>query len=342
MRIGDGQTDYEWVEDWAQIPDSDSASTGWAHHDVVVTASGDVISFHPGDSTMLVFDTHGNLTQSWATNFADAHGMTIVTEGGTEYLWVADNGRKRSADLGYEYTSATKRGGPPLHATETRGQAVKLDLRGELVQAISRPDLAIYETGVYSPTSIAVNAENGDVWVADGYGMSYVHRFDRAGTYIGSINGEEGGGRFNTPHALLIDTRKSEPELYVADRGNGRVQVYDLDGSFKRVFGSDFLTTPSAFGVYGETVIIAELNARLAVVDLDDKLVGYLGDNLSVTNVKGWPNNLNDAGTPVRTALLESGKFNSPHGMAIDSGGNVYVSEWLIGGRFTKLARLNK
>jgi DNA-binding beta-propeller fold protein YncE len=342
MRIGDGQTEYQWVENWAKIPDSESASTGWAHHDVAVTAEGNVISFHPGDSTMLVFDAQGKLSRSWETNFADAHGMTIVVEDGTEYLWVADNGRKRSAGLAYEYASATKPGGPPRHAHETRGQAVKMTLQGEIVQAISRPELAIYETGVYSPTSIAVNGSNGDVWVADGYGMSYVHRFDRAGTYIGSINGEEGGGRFNTPHGLFIDTRKSEPELYIADRGNGRVQVYDLDGNFKRVFGSDFLTTPSAFGIFGETLIVAELKARLAVVDVEDKLVGYLGENLPVADVQGWPNNLNDAGTPVRTALLESGKFNSPHGMAIDSTGNVYVSEWLIGGRFIKLARLER
>lgn len=339
MRIGDGKTDYEWVEGWALIPDSESASNGWAHHDVAVTASGDVISFHPGDATMLVFDAQGNLSRSWATNFADAHGMTIVMEDGTEYLWVADNGRKRSADLAYEYASATARGGPPLHATETRGQVVKMSLQGEVVQAISRPKLAIYETGVYSPTSVAVNEANGDVWVADGYGQSYVHRFDRSGTYIASINGEEGAGRFNTPHAVLVDTRKLEPELYIADRANGRVQVYDLEGNFKRDFGSDFLTTPSALAVYGDTMIIAELKARLAVVDADDKLVGYLGDNLPVADVLGWPNNLNDAGNPVRTALLEAGKFNSPHGMAIDSTGSVYVSEWLIGGRFIKLAR---
>jgi len=64
MRIGDGKTDYEWVEGWALVPDSESASSGWAHHDVVVTASGDVISFHPGDSTMLVFDSQGKLSRS--------------------------------------------------------------------------------------------------------------------------------------------------------------------------------------------------------------------------------------------------------------------------------------
>ena len=343
MRIDDSQADYEWVEGWAHIPDSESASTGWAHHDVVVTAEGNVITFHPGDSTMLVFDAQGNLTRSWATNFADAHGMTIVMEGGTEYLWVADNGRKRSAKLAYEYTSATAPGGPPAHAHETRGQVVKMSLQGEIVQSISRPDLAIYETGVYSPTSVAVNGANGDVWVADGYGQSYIHQYDRSGTYIGSINGEEGGaGRFNNPHGVFVDTRKSQPELCIADRGNGRMQVYDLEGNFKRVFGSDFLTTPSAIGVYGDTMIIAELRARLAVVDAEDKLVGYLGGNLPVADTAGWPNDLNDSGTPIRTALLETGKFNSPHGLAVDSTGNVYVSEWLIGGRFIKLARLKQ
>ncbi len=341
MRVSDGKTDYDWLDGWAHVPESDSASRGWAHHDVVVTASGDVVSFHPSDSTMLVFDAQGNLSRSWETNLADAHGMTLVTENGVEYLWVADNGRKRAADLDYEYTSATAPGGPPAHAYETRGQVVKMDLQGEVVQSIPRPELAIYETGVYSPTSVAVNGSNGDIWVADGYGQSYVHRYDRSGTYMGSINGEEGAaGRLNSPHGIYIDTRKSEPELYIADRSNGRMVVYDLEGEFKREFGSDFLTTPSAIAMHGDTMVVAELKARLAVIDAEDNLVGYLGENLAVTDTTGWPNELNDAGVPVRTSSLEPGKFHSPHGLAVDSTGNVYVSEWLIGGRFTKLARL--
>ena len=47
----------------------------------------------------------------------------------------------------------------------------------------------------------------------------------------------------------------------------------------------------------------------------------------------------NAGGELVPTDLLEAGKFNSPHGMAVDGLGNIYVSEWLIGGRYTKLAR---
>ena len=67
----------------------------------------------------------------------------------------------------------------------------------------------------------------------------------------------------------------------------------------------------------------------------------YLGENEGVCNRDlGWPNINGDDGKPERTDLLEPGKFNSPHGLAIDKDGHLYVAEWLIGGRFTKLAKL--
>ena len=56
-------------------------------------------------------------------------------------------------------------------------------------------------------------------------------------------------------------------------------------------------------------------------------------------DVDGWPNNKNENGKIVQTRLLEIGKFNSPHGIAVDEEGNLYVAEWLIGGRITKLAK---
>ena len=98
------------------------------------------------------------------------------------------------------------------------------------------------------------------------------------------------------------------------------------------MFGDDFLTSPSGFVVYGELLVIAELNARLTICGADDRPITYLGDNGAVADVAGWPNNHNERGESVRTALLEPGKFNSPHGMAVDAEGNLYVAEWLIGG----------
>ena len=102
---------------------------------------------------------------------------------------------------------------------------------------------------------------------------------------------------------------------------------------------STSVTTPSGFVTHGDFMIIAELRARLTVVDAEDNLVGYLGKNGTVCDVDGWPNNKNKKGDIFRTAFIERGKFNSPHGLAVDSEGNLYVAEWLIGGRFIKLAK---
>ena len=87
-------------------------------------------------------------------------------------------------------------------------------------------------------------------------------------------------------------------------------------------------------------MVIAELRARLAVTDRDDNLVCYLGDNEVVSSTDGWPNGKNRDGQVIPTGLLQPGLFNSPHGLAVDKQGNLFVAEWLIGGRFTKLENL--
>ena len=335
MRIGSGKNSYEWISNWAKIPDSEAARGGWAHHSVVVTEAGEVIASHQSEPQGLVFDRDGNLKRSWQTDLAELHGITLVKEGNTEYLWIADNGSKRQQAFGYDYLPG---------ADVASGQVVKMTLEGQIVAKLERPSLAVYQNTRFSPTAVAVNevcnGGNGDVWVTDGYGTYSVHRFNKNGEYISSITGEEGqAGAFNCPHAIFVDQRKSEPELYVADRGNGRIQVYDLEGRFKRVFGSEFLTTPSAFVTHGDGMVVAELRARLTVLDIEDQLVTYLGANEAVCELDGWPNWKNNKGEIVRTNLLETGKFNSPHGIGVDSDGNLYLSEWLIGGRFTKLVK---
>lgn len=335
MRVGSGNTTYEWIDNWAKVPDSPSTRGGWSHHGVVVSEAGEIISFHQEDRTVLVFDSSGNLKRSWPSGLTEAHGMTLVKDSDTEFLWLADNGRKRLSTEGYEY---------PDDSEQVSGRVVKKTLDGETVLELEKPPLSVYETGNYMPTWVAVHEErmggNGDVWVADGYGQNYVHRFTKDGDYVSSINGEEGeAGAFACPHAIFIDYRKPEAELYVADRTNGRVQVYDTEGGWKRVFGKDFLTSPSGLATDGDLMVVAELRARLTIVDLDDKPVAYLGANEEVCDVPGWPNNQDEQSKPIRPKVLEPGKFNSPHGMTVDPDGNIYVAEWLIGGRFVKLVK---
>ena len=332
MYVGSGKNIYEWIDNWAMIPDTESARTGWAHIGIVVTESGDIITGHQDDPVILVFDKDGHLKDSWESGVTETHGITLVKESEIEYLWIADNGRRRHRSTGYEYPDNGN----------VIGMAIKKTLDGQTSKELMQPDLPIYKYGDYMPTSIAVNEErhggNGDIWVSDGYGQNWIHQYNVDGDYISSINGEEGNtGLFNCPHGIFIDRRKAESELYIADRTNGRVQVYDLAGTYKRTFGSNFLTTPSAFATHGDFLIIAELRARITILDRDDNFVCYLGDNEQVCDTEGWPNIKNKRGKITRTNLLKLGRFNSPHGVAVDKDGNLYIAEWLIGGRITKL-----
>ena len=309
MHIGAGGHTYRWVDNWVRLPDTELGRMDKAHHGVVVTEAGEIMIFHEGEPSVMAFDTDGHLQRSWKSDLTNAHGMTLVKEDGSEYLWLADN---------------------------KSGQVVKTTMDGETVLRLARPDIAVYTSGSYKPTWVAVNEErnggNGDVWVADGYGESHVHRYDKTGRYLSSINGEEGGaGAFSTPHGVFVDTRKSEPELYIADRRNRRVQVYDLDGKFKRAFGAEHLTSPSGFIRYGDLMAVVELSASIKLLDADDGLISTLGGNDEAVEIEGWPD--------VPSEFIESGKFNSPHGVAADSEGNLYVVEFITGGRITRLVK---
>lgn len=310
LQIGFGDQRYQWLENWAQIPNTESGRNDGRTHGIVVSEAGHVIVFNQATPAVLFYDQAGNLIRAWGDRFPGAHGLTLVKEGNIEYLWLADS---------------------------STGEVVKTDFWGHTIMNIERPNLDIYKDGKYAPTWVVVNEErfggNGDIWVTDGYGQSYIHRYNKDGEYLDSINGSEGeAGEFKCPHGIWLDTRKDEAELYIADRGNHRVQVYDLDGNFKRVFGADVLTSPCGFSQAGDLLLIPELRARIAILDRDDNVVCYLGENEPICDLEGWPNHPDH--------LIHAGYFNSPHGITADADGNIYVAEWIIGGRLTKLQKV--
>lgn len=309
MIIGSGKFKYNWSEDWVKIPDSPSSRKNGRTHGIVTTNENKIIVFNQADPAVLVFNLNGELLKTWGNRFNGAHGLTIVTENGKQYLWLTD---------------------------ELSCEVVKTSLDGETVMNINNPKLKAYEEGKFSPTWVAefetTKNGNGDIWVADGYGSSLVHRYDKNGKYIQTINGEEGAGRFNCPHSLFIDYRKNEPELYIADRGNRRFQVYDPDGKFKRVFGNNFLGCPCGGVVKDDLLYVPELCARIAILDKEDNLICYLGQNEETCNLKTWPNHPKE--------LIIPGKFNSPHHLAVDNDHNIFVAEWIIGGRIIKLEKI--
>jgi len=90
-----------------------------------------------------------------------------------------------------------------------------------------------------APTDVAWDSED-NIYITDGYVNSRVAKFDRKGNWVkswgsrgsGGVHADENPGQFNTPHSIAIDRQNN---VYVADRGNRRIQVFDTDGKFLRM-----------------------------------------------------------------------------------------------------------
>lgn len=319
--IGSGSHRYQWIENWARIPATESGKANGRTHGVCVLKCGDVIVFNQSQPGIVRFDASGKLLNAWGDRFGGAHGLTLVEEGGVEYLWLVD---------------------------QDSAEVVKTTLDGRVVMSINRAPHPIYGSGRYVPTWAAVNEErfggNGDIWVTDGYGTNHIHCYSKTGAYLGSINGTEGkAGAFACPHGIMFAKRNGGPELYIADRANSRIQVYDAEGNYKRAI-TNTCHSPCGFYFQNGLNYIPELFTGIKILDENDKLVVALGDSDRVgpsqepgqwwppRHPQNWPN-------LAGTEHVRPGFFNSPHGIAAAPNGDIYVVEWIIGGRITKLVK---
>lgn len=308
---------YEWIADWAHLPQE---PLGWMHSGVAV-ADGQVVVCHPCEPTLLFYNADGAFRRTAAlAGLLEPHGFRVVAEG----IWIDDVGFKKRVH------------GGNVDTTRAKGQVVLVDSGGRVLRELRDP-----QSG-WSPTAVAVVEETGDIWVADGYGESLVHRFDAHGRHMQTLTGEAGAGRFACPHGLVVDRRHGRPELCVSDRKNARIQVYDVQGNFHRVIGEGIVVTPTDMVVVGGELAVTDFTqARVTILDANGELVEHVGANPEAPKRDGWPNARDANGNLVRPPL-EPGKFNSPHTLAADPGGNLYVTEWLLGGRLTKLARVQQ
>jgi len=304
MKLGTGKYTYEWDGNWAKLPQG--KKFGFTHG--VITDKQDRVFVHSTcDQGIMIFDRDGNFIKSWGPEWeSHAHGMFYSMENGKEYLYLTSNGRQ---------------------------DMVKTTLDGEVVLRIGLPPVKeAYPTAdLYKPTDTAI-APNGDIYIADGYGEFWIHRYDKKGNHIQSWGGKgTEPGKMSCPHGIWIDTRKKEPEIYVADRGNNRLQIFTLDGKHIR-FVTDNLLRPCCFFQFGDDMYIPDLNSRVTILDKNDKLITHLGES-ELYKTPAWPN---------IQYKLQPGKFSAPHACCVDSHGDIYVSEWISDGRVTKLRRTGR
>jgi hypothetical protein len=311
--VGSGEHTYEVEHDWGELPAGirygnthgvaeDSQGRIYVHHTV-----------HAGSErrdSMVVFDDKGRFVKAWGREFeGGAHGLHIRKEGSREFLYLCD----------------TK-----------RALVVKATPDGEVVWTLGYPKESLQypitdgkPAVKYSPTNVAI-APNGDVFVADGYGSSYINQYDRNGRYLRTFGGKgTSPGQLDCPHGLIVDERGAEPVLLVADRSNRRLQSFTLDG--RHLAFHEGTTAPCHFHAHQGVMVVPDLFARVTLIDRDNAVIAHLGDN-GADSWKALRAGPRDA--------FPSGRFVCPHSATFDRHGNIYVVEWVEVGRVSRLRRV--
>ncbi len=323
MNLSCGGISYTWIENWARIPATPRGRENGRTHGIAYSRTRDrFILFHQNDPAVVILAPDGEIESAWGADYPGAHGLTVAPENGREFLWLVD-----------EKTCAVR----------------KTTLDGEIVLEIQKPPIPAYAPGLetgrkgaYIPTWAAQHPATGEVWVADGYGSWLVHRYTASGDYVASLDGTEGAGPLRECHGIQFVPACGGWELFITDRANHRIAVYDDQGRFLR---SGPLHSPAAFDSRDGAVLVPQLFGAVSLIDRATlQPIGALGANPDVrpnpdptvwwppVAPEGWPNL---AGTP----HIRPGVFSSPHGACFGPDGSVFVVEWIVGGRITKLQR---
>jgi hypothetical protein len=303
--LGSGAHTYELVPDWGRLP----AGVKYGYtHGVQIDQHNRVIVHNQSKDSVIIFDHKGKYVKSWGPEFQKgAHGCLLRNEGGTEYLYLSD----------YD-----------------RHVVVKTTLDGETLWTLNWPqDSEVYPSeDKFKPTNTVV-APNGDIYVADGYGLSYIHQYNSKRERIRTWGGKGSEpGKLDCPHGIWVDTRGANPILVVADRSNARLQTFTMDGMHIGFYSED-MRRPCHFDqAPNGDLLIPDLWGVVTIYDKNNKAVTQLGDNQGVWEKKGWPNLPRDS--------WQTGKFISPHAACWDKHGDIYVVEWIGEGRVTKLRKV--
>ncbi len=306
MVIGPHKFEYEVLEGWERLPE------GWSFVEVAgvaVDSRDRVYVFNRGDHPVIVFDREGRFLDAWGEDvFANAHGIFIDSD---DQVWCCDN-----AD--HTVRKFTTDGELLMTLGDTENPA---DTGFKLGESPVRRS-----AGPFNMVTNLAPGPDGDLFIADGYGNARVHRYSPEGELKASWGAPGSGiGEFNLPHGIAVDR---SGRVFVADRENSRIQIFSSDGEFLAVW--DWVNRPDDLFIdEQENLYIAELGwavlpaqtphfcfmdhppighapiARVTICDLDGNIQRQIG---------GW------------NPLLP-GNFIVPHGIWVDSRGDMYVGE---------------
>jgi hypothetical protein len=300
--IGHGDFRYRLNKEWgtqnlAKYPVMDC-------HEMVQDQKGRLLLLtnHPKNN-LLIYDRSGKVLDTWTLGLQGAHGLTLSEEGGEEFLYIA---------------------------ATTDHMVLKTDMKGNILLKLEYPK----ETGKYEseekyvPTETAI-APNGDIYVADGYGLDYIMQYDAKGNFIRYWGGKgEGKNNLDCCHGVTLDTRdKKNPTLLITSRSKQEFKRFTLDGQHLETIQmpGSWICRPV---IKGENLYFAVLVTKtwgaydgcIAVLDKDNKVVSMPG-----ASTPKYENGL------LMPPQYDDFSFLNPHDVCIDNDGNIYIPQWMSG-----------
>jgi hypothetical protein len=341
---------YEFQPDFIK-PQSGRQTIGNSHGEIACDSAGNFyVSVQEKDAGLQVYSPIGEYVKTLALP-QSLHGFVIRKDDSGEFIYAAVLGEKRFIKAQLDGTvvmeipttafpaeqrdwqsvgtiAEADKGKPGAKITPIAEglvlahspKEVTLKLADGSEKRIEKTPLTKMKGGL-SLTGCDV-ASNGDIYIVDGYGRSWIFQFDQTGKFKKVFGGPVAPYNFNNTHKIFIDKRFSPERIVALDRGNNRMLHLDLEGNILGTIADNGLRNPSSASFHGDLMCVAEIAGRVSVWDKDNKLVAELGTNPNMTN------------TPkIEPKDWQQGVVTSPHGITFDNAGNVLETEWNQWGR---------
>ncbi|WP_440875972.1 6-bladed beta-propeller [Thalassotalea sp. PLHSN55] len=327
--VGQGEFTYQVNCHWGELDPQKYPVENC--HDFAIDKAGRIyMATDQPKNNVIVYDADGNLLDTWGTEYPGLHAIEIVQEGDYEFIYLVDSGWK--VNRHWDGVSTEAWDSPYNRVIPQSGSITKLTLDGRVIFTLGHPQtIGIYRPDMpFNPTDIAV-ADNGDIYVTDGYGSDYVIHYNNRGQYIDHWGGHDNKNNqqnLHNAHGIALDKRDAEQiKLIVSSRAEQCLKAFSLQGEYLFT-----IETPGAW-IHGPVFMGDYFVAAVCWSDIDNSNVADSGflcifdkENKVISTIGAQPPEYIHGELQPLTTNWQL--FKHAHGVIADQDGNLYVGQW--------------